>query len=79
MDQTRELRFEGIPNCRDLGGIRTKDGRVVREGLLLRSAHLARATSAGSTRPSGPTGMVALSRAAAASSTLWCSVAATST
>ena len=46
MDQTRELRFEGIPNCRDLGGIRTKDGRVVREGLLLRSAHLARATSA---------------------------------
>jgi len=46
MDQTRELRFEGIPNCRDLGGIRTKDGRVVRERLLLRSAHLARATSA---------------------------------
>ena len=33
-----------IQNRRDLGGIRTKDGRVIRRGRLIRSAHLAEAT-----------------------------------
>lgn len=38
-----ELSFEGIKNIRDLGGIRT-GGRVVKSGLLLRSARLSEAT-----------------------------------
>ncbi|MBO5999399.1 MAG: tyrosine-protein phosphatase [Lachnospiraceae bacterium] len=40
----RRILFEGIVNCRDLGGIKNTEGAVVREGLLLRSANLARAT-----------------------------------
>ena len=40
----RILYFEGIPNCRDLGGLETADGRQIREGLLLRTAHLNQAT-----------------------------------
>ena len=36
----RRLLFKGIRNCRDLGGIKNIDGKVIREGLLLRSAHL---------------------------------------
>ena len=32
-----------IQNLRDLGGIRTRDGRTVRPGMLVRSAHLFRA------------------------------------
>ncbi|MBR6499200.1 MAG: tyrosine-protein phosphatase [Clostridia bacterium] len=32
-----------IPNFRDLGGIRTMDGRKIRQGMLVRSAMLARA------------------------------------
>lgn len=36
--------FENIPNTRQLGGIRTADGRRVREGLLFRSALLSQAT-----------------------------------
>lgn len=36
--------FEGLPNTRDLGGLRTADGREVRPGLLLRSGTLYFAT-----------------------------------
>ena len=35
---------QGIVNARDLGGYAVQDGRRVRDGLLLRSAHLAEAT-----------------------------------
>ena len=40
------LPVEGIVNARDLGGYTMQDGRRVREGRLLRSAHLADATDA---------------------------------
>ncbi len=36
----RRIKLDSIPNLRDLGGIRTTDGRVIRRGMLLRSAHL---------------------------------------
>ena len=35
-----------IQNMRDLGGIRTADGRRIRPGMLVRSAHLAKAEEA---------------------------------
>lgn len=38
------IAFDNIPNARDLGGIRTKDGRIIRSGLLLRSAYLVNAS-----------------------------------
>lgn len=40
------LPVQGIVNARDLGGYAVQDGRRVRDGLLLRSAHLAEATDA---------------------------------
>ena len=40
------LPVQGIVNARDLGGYVMQDGRKVRDGLLLRSAHLAEATDA---------------------------------
>ncbi|MBQ9065692.1 MAG: tyrosine-protein phosphatase [Blautia sp.] len=40
----RRILFEGIVNCRDLGGLMTSDGRKVREGFLFRSANLQYAT-----------------------------------
>lgn len=40
------LTIEGIPNVRDVGGMPAEGGRV-REGVLLRSGQLARATPAG--------------------------------
>ena len=40
-----ELRTEGIPNLRDVGGYRTEDGRMVRLGLIFRSTALDRATA----------------------------------
>src|SRR5689334_15581396 len=43
MDE-RGLRLVGAPNTRDLGGVRTADGRTVRRGLLLRSGALGRLT-----------------------------------
>ncbi len=42
----RMLNLEGIPNIRDLGGIRTTDGKTVRSGALLRSGKLQNATDA---------------------------------
>ncbi|MCF0259501.1 MAG: tyrosine-protein phosphatase [Erysipelotrichaceae bacterium] len=38
------LPFQSIDNCRDLGGIRTRDGRAVRPGKLIRSASLEKAS-----------------------------------
>lgn len=46
----RTIVFEGIQNARDLGGLRTADGAVIRPGCLLRSANLARASEADVTR-----------------------------
>ena len=40
----RRILFEGITNCRDLGGIQNTQGKTIRTGLLLRSAHLRNAT-----------------------------------
>ena len=40
----RFLHFEAIENARDLGGIKTRDGRTVRSGRLLRCGNLSRAT-----------------------------------
>lgn len=40
----RRIAFQGIQNVRDLGGLSTSDGRVIKSGLLLRSANLAEAT-----------------------------------
>ena len=42
----RLLNFEGIPNFRDLGGYRTRDGRQVRWGSLYRSGTMAEASDA---------------------------------
>jgi len=39
------LPVKGIVNARDLGGYAVQDGRTVKSGLLLRSAHLADATA----------------------------------
>ena len=39
----REIIFEGISNARDLGGLKTKDGRVIRSHALIRSAKLSSA------------------------------------
>ncbi len=37
----RRIRFEGIQNARDLGGLHTSDGHTIEPGRLLRSANLA--------------------------------------
>ena len=36
----RALHFDGISNCRDLGGLQNAAGKRIRAGLLLRAAHL---------------------------------------
>ena len=38
------LNLQGAPNARDLGGLRTADGRTVRPGLLLRSGELSKSS-----------------------------------
>jgi len=43
---SRVISFEGINNFRDYGGWRAADGAEVARGVLFRSAHMARATSA---------------------------------
>ena len=40
----RSIPFEGVHNCRTLGGLPTSDGRTVAGGRLYRSAYLAEAT-----------------------------------
>lgn len=40
----REINFDGIQNARDLGGLRTADGYVIKSGHLLRAANLAGAS-----------------------------------
>ena len=40
------MQFEGIVNARDLGGLPMGDGKTVRPGVLLRTAHLNEATDA---------------------------------
>ena len=42
----RSIPFERIQNVRDLGGLQTADGRVIKSGLLIRSANLSEATDA---------------------------------
>ena len=37
---SRKLPLPTVENCRDLGGIHTEQGRMVRPGLLVRSANL---------------------------------------
>ncbi|MCO7175805.1 tyrosine-protein phosphatase [Sporolactobacillus kofuensis] len=41
----RVLPLEGVYNFRDMGGLKTRDGRKVKKGLLFRSAELTRMTS----------------------------------
>lgn len=38
------MKLDGAPNFRDLGGVRTRDGGVVRHGLIYRSENLAALT-----------------------------------
>lgn len=40
------LPVKGMVNARDLGGCRMQDGKVLREGVLFRAAHLAEASDA---------------------------------
>ncbi|KZM74268.1 tyrosine-protein phosphatase [Nocardia terpenica] len=42
----RALGLQGVQNARDLGGYRTTDGHVVRDGLVFRSGDLSKATDA---------------------------------
>lgn len=42
----RSIAFEGISNCRDLGGLPGAAGRRIRPGQLYRAAHLGAATEA---------------------------------
>lgn len=37
---SKEIKFSGVINFRDLGGIQTKDGRTIKKGILFRSADL---------------------------------------
>ncbi|MBE5807984.1 MAG: tyrosine-protein phosphatase [Clostridiales bacterium] len=39
-----DITLTGVHNARDLGGTRTRDGRIIRPGCLIRSAHLGQAT-----------------------------------
>lgn len=45
-----DLRFDGIDNIRDLGGLHTVDGRVTRHGRVLRSSAVHEATQADAER-----------------------------
>ena len=42
----RSITFEKILNARDMGGLRTAQGRIISSGLLIRSANLSNATEA---------------------------------
>lgn len=43
-DDRRDVRLDGQPNFRDLGGYKTSDGRTVKSGLIFRSGELPRLT-----------------------------------
>ena len=43
---SKHLKFDGMPNTRDLDGMLTKDNRTIKNGLLFRSGHLSRASEA---------------------------------
>ena len=47
MIKSRCLTWDGCTNVRDLGGLRTRDGRTTRWGAVVRSDHPARLTAAG--------------------------------
>ena len=47
MIENRCLHWEGCVNVRDLGGLRTRDGRMTRQGAVVRSDHPANLTTAG--------------------------------
>ncbi len=47
MHEQRRLDWAGCTNVRDLGGLRTRDGRVTRWGAVVRGDHPARLTAAG--------------------------------
>ena len=36
---SRKLNYKSLPNIRDLGGMRTVDGRQILSGKLIRSSH----------------------------------------
>jgi hypothetical protein len=44
------LNWDGLVNARDLGGIRTRDGRVTRSGVVVRSEHPSSLTPKGWTQ-----------------------------
>ena len=44
--EQRAIPLEGSCNCRDLGGLETRDGRRVRSGMILRSDELSRLSDA---------------------------------
>ena len=46
MNTERRITFEGISNCRELGGLPAAGGRRIRKGLLLRTGNLYAATEA---------------------------------
>ena len=47
MIENRQLTWDGCVNVRDLGGLRTRDGRVTHWGAVVRGDHPARLTAAG--------------------------------
>lgn len=47
MAESRVLTWEGCTNVRDLGGLKTSDGRLTRRGAVVRSDHPARLSAAG--------------------------------
>lgn len=44
VDHQRHIALEGQPNFRDLGGYQTKDGRMVKSGIIFRSGELPKLT-----------------------------------
>lgn len=44
--KNRRLHFEKIQNARDLGGLKNKEGKTIRAGMLLRTANLSETTEA---------------------------------
>ncbi len=43
---SRFIKFEAVENARDMGGLETAHGHMIRSGVLLRSGNLSRATDA---------------------------------